>query len=157
MRAPCLGQDCRNSLAAGFGVEREQEIPCGNLVATTEPHKRADSLITSVAGASYAVDVTICSTRDGDGTTARNLGVAENIKFGAYGVTREQPRLPNGMTLMPFAVPSETGLFAPSAVTMMRLLADAMTVGEPMVHRAPMLSTRFHHLLNADRMDIACA
>ena len=94
------------------------------------------------------MDVTICSTRDAEGTTARNLGIAETNKYGAYGVTCEQSRLPNGMTLMPFVIHSKTGLFAPTAVAMMRLLADAKTMREPMVHRAHMTFTRFLNLLN---------
>ena len=79
------------AIEAGFGVQREQEVECGRMVAAPETHKRADLRITSVAGASYAIDVTICSTRDAQGTTARNLGIGENNKFGAYGVTRGAP------------------------------------------------------------------
>ena len=118
-------------------------------MAAPETHKRADLLITSVAGASYAIDVTICSTRDAQGTTARNLGIAENNKYGAYGVTRGAPRLPNGMTLVPFAIHSETGMYAPAAVFLLRALADAKMGKEPMVHRPLVSSSRYHHLLSA--------
>ena len=134
---------------AGFGVQREQEVECGRVVAAPETHKRADLILTSVAGASYAIDVTICSTRDVQGNTSRNLGIAETNKYGAYGVTREAPRLPNGMRLMPFAIHSETGMFAQAAVALMRILADAKTGREPMVHRPVIASSRYHHLLSA--------
>ena len=83
------------------------------------------------------------------GTTARNLGIVETNKYGAYGVTRGAPRLPNGMLLIPFAIHSETGMFAQAAVSLTRFLADAKTGREPMVHRPLISSSRYHHLMSA--------
>ena len=43
---------------------------------------------------------------------------------------------------------SETGMFAQAAVSLMRILADAKTGREPMVHRPLIASSRHHHLMS---------
>ena len=112
----------------GFEVQRKKEVPCGVLAAEPAGHKRADLILTSVTGTSFAIDITACSTRDSEGSTARSLGIVEGNKFGAYGVSRENPRLPSGATFVLFAVHAETGMYAWGAIQILKLLADAYAV-----------------------------
>ena len=133
---------------AGFQTRIEQDVPCGPAGTPPTGEKKADIILTDWRGASYAIDLTVCSTRDADGSTSKCLNAVETAKFTAYGVTRQMARLRNGMTMLPFAVHSDTLEFAPAAVKTLKLIVDAQLAGHRRDDRECSRHMPRHALLN---------